>query len=163
VALSDFRGKVVVLAFLDPECTDVCPLTALHLGLAHAALGGDAGRVAFLTVNVNPKRGAVSDVAEATRKWGLDRVPTWHYLTGAHAELQPVWSAYGVLAEGPPKVLKPQELEHTPGVFVIDQSGQKRWYISVPYGGGPQGTAWDGPPLSDLLVKHVRALLKGAS
>lgn len=28
VSLSDFRGKVVVLSVLDPECTDVCPIYA---------------------------------------------------------------------------------------------------------------------------------------
>ena len=34
VALSNFLGNMVVLTFLDSRCTDVCPLTALHLRLA---------------------------------------------------------------------------------------------------------------------------------
>jgi cytochrome oxidase Cu insertion factor (SCO1/SenC/PrrC family) len=151
VAPSDFRGKVVVLAFLDPECTDVCPLTANEFRLTAEKLEGDAERVVFLAVNVNPEKNSLEDVAGATHKWGVQNLRNWHYITGTRDELEPVYRAYSVLAEGPPKPDKPGELEHTPGAYVIDKSGQKRWYISTNFEGAPL--------LNELLVKHVGALL----
>ena len=152
MALSDFRGNVVVMAFLDPECTDSCPLTANEFRLTSGALGADAARVAFLAVNVNPKKNSVADVAAATKKWGVQDLAGWHYLTGSREELTPIYPAYGILAEGPPKPDKPGELEHSPGAYLIDQAGKERWYISTNFEGAPL--------LSVLLVKHVRQLLR---
>lgn len=152
MALADFRGKVVALAFLDTACTDVCPLTANQFRLTAEALGKNASRVVLLAVNVNPKRNSVADVAEATAKWGVQNLTNWHYLTGSREELEPVYQAYNVEAEGRPKPNKPNELEHTPGVFLIDRAGNQRKYIS---------TAFDlSISLSELLVKNIRALLR---
>ena len=58
-ALSDFRGKVVVLAFLDSKCEDICPLTGQQLRKTYDSLGPGAGSVAFLGVNVNTEAAAV--------------------------------------------------------------------------------------------------------
>ena len=48
VSLSSFRGKVVVLAFNDSECTTICPLTTSAMVQAKAMLGsaGHAGAAA---------------------------------------------------------------------------------------------------------------------
>lgn len=152
VALADFQGRVVVLAFLDPDCTDVCPLTANQFRLTAEALGEDAPRVTFLAVNVNPSKNLVADVADATRKWGVQGLENWHYLTGSREDLEPIYKAYNVTAEGPPKPNKPNELEHTPGVYIIDRAGKIRWYVS---------TAFDPSiVLSELLVKHISGLLR---
>lgn len=151
VALSDFRGKVVALAFLDPKCTDVCPLTANEFRLTSEALGHNATRVAFLVVNVNPIANSVADVAEATQRWGVQGLAGWHYLTGSREELEPIYQAYHVLAEGPPKPDKPDELQHTPGIYLIDKAGQQRWYVSTRF--DPSRS------LSELLVKHIQRLL----
>ena len=43
VSLSAFRGKVVILAFTDSECTTVCPLTTMSMVEAKQLLGR-AGR-----------------------------------------------------------------------------------------------------------------------
>lgn len=151
VALSDFQGKVVVLAFLDPECTDVCPLTANQFRMTTEKLGGDAARVVFLVVNVNPDKNSLADIARATEKWGVQNMTNWHYVTGSREELEPVYQSYSVLAEGPPKPGKASELEHSPGVYVIDRAGKKRWYISTNFEGSPA--------LSELLGKHIREIL----
>lgn len=151
VALSDFRGQVVVLAFLDPECTDVCPLMVNEFRLTSEKLEVGAERVVFLAVNVNPQKVSLEDVAGATKRWGVQSLPNWHYVTGARAELEPVYRAYNVLAEGPPKPEKPGEFEHTPGAFVIDKLGGNRWYISTNFEGAPL--------LHELLVKHIGSLL----
>jgi len=156
VSLSDFQGRIVVLAFLDPHCTDVCPLTALQFRQVHQALAGDSARVTFLAVNVNHDANSVAEAAAATAKWQMESVPEWHFLTRPDETLKKVWQAYGVMG-GEPKPGKSGEALHTPGVYVIDQAGNKRWYISVPL----DAKEWSGPTLSGLLLTHIRDLLKG--
>lgn len=150
-SLEDFRGKVVVLTLLDPVCTDICPVYAYHNRLAYQALGQDAAKVAFLAFNANDEKTSVEDVMAATKKWGVDEIPTWHFLTGSPEALRAVWGAWGMHASGKPKPDNPDEKEHSPAIFVIDQAGQRRWYISLNYEGAP--------PASALIVKHVKALL----
>ena len=154
VSLSDFAGRVVVLTFFDSQCEDVCPLTAVHLRTAYQQLGEQADSVVFLGVNVNLESNQPEDVMATTKKWRLDEIPTWRFLTGSAEELEPVWKAYDV-------AVLPQdggEILHTPGVFLIDGSGQKRWYISTPF--DETGTHSWTAPLSELLVKRIQELLK---
>jgi protein SCO1/2 len=151
VALEDFRGMVGVLTLLDPDCTDICPIYAHHYQLAYQALGSDAAKVAFLAFNSNDEKTSVADVAAATKKWGVDAVPTWHFLTGSAEELRAVWRAYGLMGSGPPKPNRPEEKQHSPAIYVIDQAGKRRWYFSTNFEGAP--------PPSALIVKHVKSLL----
>ncbi len=152
VALSDFRGKVVVLTFLDSQCQETYPLTATHLRLANEMLSDEATSAVFIGVNGNLEANTVADVLAATKKWRLDEIPTWHFLTGSTEELKPVWQAYNIMV-----IPEQDEIQHTPGVFLIDPAGQRRWYVSTPFDetDRPQWTA----PLHELLVKHIRELL----
>ena len=154
VSLSDFRGRVAVLTLLDPDCTDICPIYAYHYRLAYQALGQDAAKVAFLAFNANDEKTSVADVRGASKKWSMEEIPAWHFLTGSAEELKAVWKAYGVLGSGPPKRDKPNEKQHSPAFFVIDQAGQRRWFFSTNFE--------DAPPPSALIVKHVKALLAEA-
>ena len=150
-SLEDFRGKVVVLTLLDPFCTDICPIYAYHYRLAYQALGADAANVAFLAFNANDEKTSVEDVMAATRKWGVDEMPSWHFLTGSPEALGAVWKAYRMMASGPPKTDRPDEKQHSPSIYVIDQAGKRRWFFSTNFDGAP--------PPSALIVKHVKALL----
>ncbi len=151
VRLSDFRGKLVVLSFLDSTCHDICPITAQHLKNALQVLQtGAAENVALFAVNVNAAASAVSDVAAASSHWNMDDVPAWHFLTGSPDELQAVWQAYSAGVQVRPD----GEISHLPGVYVIDQQGQKRWYIST-----PEDPFWTGPALSEILPQRLRQLL----
>jgi len=151
VALDDFRGMVVVLTLLDPDCTDICPIYAHQYQLAYQALGTDGTKVAFLAFNSSDEKTSVADVAAATKKWGADVIPTWHFLTGSAEELRAVWRAYGMMGSGPPKPNRPEEKQHSPAIYVIDQAGKRRWYFSTNFEGAP--------PPSALIVKHVKSLL----
>src|SRR5688500_3063849 len=63
VRLSDFRGKVIVLTFMDSKCTDTCPLTAAHFREVYSHLDqNESDQVVFLGVNVNVEASAVADV-----------------------------------------------------------------------------------------------------
>lgn len=156
ISLSDFRGKVVILTFMDSKCTDICPLTAAHFREAYRQLNQDeAKQVVFLGVNVNIEASAVSDVLETTYAWRLGEIPDWHFLTGSLDALEPIWKDYGVSAAHNPDG---HSMMHTPGTFLIDPSGQKRWYISTPFS-GESGTDLS-LPLSELLLKHIREILE---
>jgi cytochrome oxidase Cu insertion factor (SCO1/SenC/PrrC family) len=159
VGLSDFRGKVVVLTFMDTKCQDTCPLTAAQFREVYRQLTqNEATQVVFLGVNVNVEKSDVSDVLETTHAWRLDEIPSWRFLTGEHHALEPVWKDYGVAAvhnsDG-------NSIMHTPGTFLIDPLGQKRWYISTPFSG--ESDANLTLPLSELLLKHIRAILRESS
>ena len=153
INLSDFRGKVVVLTFMDSKCTDTCPLTAAHFRETYRQLTqNEANQLAFLGVNVNVEASSVSDVLETTYAWHLDEVPSWHFLTGSHEVLEPIWKDYGVSVTHSHDT---NSIMHTPGTYLIDQSGQKRWYISTPFSSDADLTL----PLSELLLKHIREIL----
>ena len=155
VSLSDFRGKVVVLTFMDSQCKEVCPATAAHLRKASQDLGESERQATFLAVNVNTEANSVEDVAAATKGWKLTEIPDWHFLTGSPEELNLVWVAYGIAVVLP---AGEEGLIHTPGVFIIDQSGNKRWYISTALD-DPGSSQWI-PPLSELLVWHIGELIE---
>jgi len=156
VKLSDFRGKVVVLTFMDSKCQDTCPLTAAHFRETYRQFDqNETKQVVFLGVNVNVEESAVADVLETTRAWHLDEIPGWHFLTGSREELEPVWKDYGVAAIHNPDG---NSMMHTPGTFLIDPLGQQRWYISTPF--SVENGAEETLPLSELLVNHIREILR---
>lgn len=155
VRLSDFQGKVVVLTFMDSQCEDTCPITGAHFRQAYKGLDQDEARqVVFLGINVNVKANTVGNVLETTHAWHMDEIPSWHFLTGEAEVLEPVWNDYGVAAIPQPD----GSITHTPGTFLIDPSGKKRWYISTPF--SAEDSSEPTLPLSDLLVKHIREILR---
>ncbi len=55
VSLSAFRGKVVILAFTDSECTTICPLTTASMVEAKDLLGQAGDQVQLLGIDANPQ------------------------------------------------------------------------------------------------------------
>ena len=151
IGLSDSRGKMTVVAFLAPECTDVCPLTASQLRQASETLKKQGIDITLLAVNTNSQRATPADMAAAGKQWDVATLPNWHYVTGNPDELARVWRAYNVFT-GAKKDAKPNETDHSAGVYLIDQSGRMRWFISVPY--GMPGFR----PLDQLLVEHAKSI-----
>ena len=155
VSLSDFQGKIVVLTYMDSQCTDTCPLTAAHFRETYRQLDkNESDQVIFLGVNVNIEASSVAEMLETTRAWRLDEISSWRLLTGSQDSLESVWQDYGVSAVHSPDG---NAIMHTPGTFLIDALGQKRWYISTPFF-GEEGENLT-PPLNELLLKHIRELL----
>ena len=55
VSMSDFEGKVVVVAFLFTRCPDICPVVSANLAFVEQELGELHGSsVQILTVTVDP-------------------------------------------------------------------------------------------------------------
>ena len=116
----------------------------------------EVSHAAFIGVNVNVEANAIADVYEITQTWHLNEVPIWYFLTGSPGDLERVWQDYDIAVEPSPDS-QSEGILHTPGIFIIDPSGQERWYISTPF--SPEGTAEWTLPLSDILVNHIREIL----
>ncbi len=125
--LSGFRGKVVVLEFVDSRCTDICPLISREFIDAYHDLGRTAGDVVFAAVNVNGRYNQVGDVLAYSRAHQLTAIPDWYFFTGPAGTLQTVWRAYGItVATGTQGTLV-----HTSAIFFIGPHGTER-YIADP-------------------------------
>ncbi len=118
VSLRSFRGKVVLLAFNDSECTTICPLTTQAMLDARAMLGRAGSRVQLLGIDANPAAISLEDVMSYSQLHGM--VHAWQFLTGSLAQLKRVWKAYAVEA-----AIEHGMITHTPALFVIDPQGRK--------------------------------------
>jgi cytochrome oxidase Cu insertion factor (SCO1/SenC/PrrC family)/thiol-disulfide isomerase/thioredoxin len=118
VSLRSFRGKVVVLAFNDSECTTICPLTTSAMLQAKAMLGTAGSRVQLLGIDANPAAMSLEDVWSYSELHGMLRA--WRFLTGSLSQLQRVWKAYAVEA-----AIDHGLITHTPALFVIGPQGEK--------------------------------------
>ncbi len=122
VALSQFKGKPVVLTFLYTSCPDQCPLTAEKLHTVMQSLGGDAQKVAVISVSTDPAHDTVAAALDFSRKHNMQDY--WHYLIGTHATLSPIWNAYNVYAQP-----QQQTVNHSLGLYVIDKQGNERVFM----------------------------------
>jgi cytochrome oxidase Cu insertion factor (SCO1/SenC/PrrC family) len=149
LSLSQFRGKVVMLSFEDSECTTVCPLTTQSMLEAKQLLGAAGSQVQLLGVDANPIATSVADVLAYSRAHGM--VNQWDFLTGPLAQLKAVWSAYHVAVQ-----IEQGQIDHTPALFVIDQSGreQKLYLTQMAYSSVGQSAEVLADEVSSLLPSH---------
>jgi cytochrome oxidase Cu insertion factor (SCO1/SenC/PrrC family) len=149
MSLSQFRGKVVMLAFEDSECTTVCPLTTQSMLQAKQMLGAAGSQVQLLGVDANPDATSVADVLSYSRAHGL--VNQWDFLTGSLAQLKSTWAAYNIEVQ-----IEQGQIDHTPALFVIDQSGreQKLYLTQMAYSSVGQSAQVIADELSGLLPGH---------
>jgi cytochrome oxidase Cu insertion factor (SCO1/SenC/PrrC family) len=118
-SLAAWRGKVVVLAFVDSRSTTLSPLTAQTLIDASRLLGKGMREVQLVGVNANPTYTSVADVrAWSSRHAMLHR---WRYLTAPGSALRAVWKQYGVSVQ-----TVGTTVQQTPSVFVIDPHGREQ-------------------------------------
>ena len=120
--LSAQQGKVVVLAFLYTHCPDVCPLTAEQFRQAQQKLTDDEReRTVFVAVSVDPRQDTPEAVQAFAKDHGLAK--NFLYLIGGAAQLQAVWSAYGVLVEPDPGSAR---VGHIDAIYLLDRKGRAR-------------------------------------
>jgi cytochrome oxidase Cu insertion factor (SCO1/SenC/PrrC family) len=148
-SLAQFRGKVVLLTFIDPYCTQICPLTTQSMVEAMQMLGPSAAdRVQLLGIDANPLKTQVSDVAFYTRSHEMEG--RWRFLTGSREQLEQVWrdSHVYVAAIG-------NNIDHEAIVFLIDPQGRERQIYSTPMSYGAVGGQ------AQTMAKAVAQLLPG--
>jgi cytochrome oxidase Cu insertion factor (SCO1/SenC/PrrC family) len=151
MSLSQFRGRVVVLAFTDSECTTVCPLTTESMLLAKELLGKAGNNVQLLGVDANPDATSVADVLAYSRAHAM--VNQWDFLTGSVAALKATWAAYHVAVQ-----IQAGMIDHTPALFVISQQGrlQKVYLTAMAYSSVTQSAQVLAQEVATLLPDHPK-------
>ncbi|MGH2871255.1 MAG: redoxin domain-containing protein, partial [Solirubrobacteraceae bacterium] len=148
VSLRSYRGKVVILAFNDSECTTVCPLTTTAMVDAQRFLGAAGRKVALLGVDANPDATSIADVRAYSKAHGM--LYAWHFLTARAPKLKQIWKQYGIAVE-----ITKGLIDHTPALYVIDPQGRERmiYQTQMNYSSVPQ--------LGQLLAHEASRLLPG--
>ena len=151
MSLSQFRGRVVILAFSDSECTTVCPLTTQSMVLAKELLGKAGESVQLLGVDANPDATKVSDVMAYSRAHGM--VNQWDFLTGSLAQLKAVWKSYNIEVQ-----IEAGQIDHTPALYVINQQGilEKLYLTTMAYSSVTQSAQVLATEVSGLLPSHPK-------
>jgi protein SCO1 len=122
VTLSAQHGKVVVVSFLYTHCPDVCPLTAEQFRMAQQKLSAsERDGTIFVAVSVDPQQDTPTAVQAFARDHGL--VKNFVFLVGGAAQLQAVWSAYGIRIETDPAT---RGVGHSDAIYLLDKKGQAR-------------------------------------
>ena len=139
MSLASFKGHAVVLEFMDPHCTDICPIVSQEFIDAQHDLGKAARQAVFIAVNVNAYHHGVTDVAAFSREHLLTTIPSWHFFTGSVASLQAVWRAYNIEVQAPSRNA---DVVHTSAVYFIDPAGRERFIASPMADHTAKGTAY---------------------
>ena len=149
VSLRSFRGKVVMLAFEDSQCTTVCPLTTTAMVEAKQMLGKAGADVALLGVDANPNAIAVRNVRSYSELHGMTHA--WDFGTGSLTELRHVWKQYGIEVE-----INAGQIDHTPALYIISRGGElERVYLtSMSYSSVRQEAQILAREASKLLPGH---------
>jgi cytochrome oxidase Cu insertion factor (SCO1/SenC/PrrC family)/thiol-disulfide isomerase/thioredoxin len=151
VSLRSFRGRVVILAFNDSQCTTVCPLTTTAMVDAKEMLGAAGSRVQLLGIDANPTATSVKDVRAYSTSHGM--LHQWRFLTAPLRKLERVWAAYRIAVQ----IIRGQ-IDHTPALFVIGPQGQlaKLYLTQMSYSSIPQLGQLLAHEASSLLPSHPR-------
>ena len=127
VSLASLRGKVVLLTFLDPVCTNDCPLIAQEFKAAGALLGSQDSKVDLVAIAANPTYYGIQFTQAFDQQEGLSTVRNWLYLTGPLTQLEHIWNQYGIDVQDLPAGAMSA---HNDLAFVIDRTGTIRQEIS---------------------------------
>ncbi len=148
VSLEQFRGKVVILAFVDSECTSICPLTTTSMLQALRMLGAHGRSVQLVGIDANPTATTVADVRAYSA--AHDMTHRWDFLTGTTAQLSVVWHQYNVYVAA-----VHGNIDHEPAVYVIGPRGGERtlFLTQMAYASVTQQ--------AQLLANSVATLLPG--
>jgi cytochrome oxidase Cu insertion factor (SCO1/SenC/PrrC family) len=139
MSLASLRGRVVVLEFMDPHCTDICPIVSQEFIDAYRDLGRLAPRVVFVAVNVNQYHLRVADVAAFSHEQRLTTIPSWHFVTGPYPSLRAVWQAYNVAVQAPSPNA---DIIHSSDMYFIDRHGRERYLASPMADHTPAGSSY---------------------
>lgn len=151
VSLHSQRGKAVILAFVDSECTTVCPLTTVSMVDAKQLLGAAASQVSLIAVDANPQATTTKDVYTYSQMHGV--LHQWRFLTGSLAQLNKVWADYHIAAQ-----INQGLIDHTPALYVINPAGDLvRIYLTqMSYESVPQQAQVLAEQTAQVLPGHPK-------
>lgn len=128
--LASHKGQVIVLAFYNSTCNDICSVVGSEIRLASHELGVQGQKVHFVIVNTDPNATKITAHSLALTVPGLSNNPDVTLLSGSVDVLNRIWSAYGVrVVVG----AKANEVSHNNVLYFIGPNGQLESY-SAPFG-----------------------------
>ena len=133
VSLAAFRGRPVIVTFMDPVCTDFCPLEAKVVNRVLAQFPA-AGRPAVVAVSVNQFEQSRPILLGDRKKWSLGGA--WHWAAGAPAAEHRVWADYKIAVQDSPSMKNGKtehEISHTEAAFLVDTHGDQRAIFLWPF------------------------------
>ena len=133
ISLRRLRGKVVLLSFTSSVCKSQCPLVGRELSLSERFLGSLAKRTVIVNVSVEPETDTRRTVYHFAREVGW--LPyRWHYVWASRKKMKPIWAAYYVYVQAPPRSAKAnQDVKHLAAMAMIDPEGRIRGYFAYPF------------------------------
>jgi protein SCO1/2 len=134
--LSQYRGKVVLLAFGYSHCLSVCPITLHTFAQTLRQMGPAAARVQIVYVTVDPQR----DTPAKLKAFVGSFDPRIIGGTGTEMQLAQVRKDYGVSATRIPDG-NSYMYDHSSSIYLIDRVGRLR--ALMPYGHTPDDFAND--------------------
>lgn len=133
VSLAAYRGRPVIVTFIDPVCRNLCPLEAQVLNQAERQMPASQ-RPAILAVSVDVYAQTRADMLQDESKWHL--VPQWRWGVGRPAQLAAVWKQYRIAVRVTTKKISDTTINyitHTEGAYIIDASGHERALFLWPF------------------------------
>ncbi|WP_308446461.1 SCO family protein [Chitinimonas sp. BJYL2] len=136
-ALTDFKGKVVVLFFGYTHCPDVCPTTMSELAATMKQLGPRAADVQVLFVTVDPERDTQALLSQYVPAFN----PSFLGLTGNVAEVRSAADKFKIVYQRSGSDPTNYSVDHSSGSYILDKAGKLRLLVS--YGAGAKTFSHD--------------------
>ena len=133
ISLTLFRGRPVIVTFIDPLCRNLCPVEAGILNNAARALPASA-RPMIVAVSVNPAGDNHANLLKDIQKWHL--TTTWRWAVGSQEQLEAVWRHYEIGVTATKETfagVTVHEITHTEAAFLIDPAGYQRALYVFPF------------------------------
>ena len=134
ISLRQFRGRPVIVTFIDPLCRNLCPFEAKTLDKVVASFPAGK-RPAVIAVSTNRWANARKNLLLDKSKWNLPS--EWHWAVGAPTALARVWAAYEIGVSTATRTIagiKVHRITHTEASYVVDSSGHERALYLYPFG-----------------------------
>jgi protein SCO1 len=126
LSLDSLRGRPAILAFMDSQCHQECPLEGRALAAAFRTIP-KSERPVVVAVSVDPWADTPGSAQRAIRRFGLAPFE-WRWLLGSKSELEPVWRKYGI------EVRRTSgDIEHTDAIYLVDAKGFERAGMVYPF------------------------------
>jgi cytochrome oxidase Cu insertion factor (SCO1/SenC/PrrC family) len=133
VSLAAYRGRTIVVTFLDPLCRNYCPVEAARLGDVVRSMP-PASRPAIVAVSVNVFGNAPRYLVQDVHKWRVGS--QFHWGVGTPAQLASVWRRYDIGVLDQKKTIAGvtvHNIVHTEAAYVIDGNGNERALFLWPF------------------------------
>ncbi len=115
---NDLRGRIVVLTFLDSQCTDTCPILASQIGQTIGGLTpAERDEVSAVAISTDPREDTSASVRGfLTKQRVLGKLL---YLSGPEPEMRALWKRFQILSS----LESGEDTLHSAPVRIYDRDG----------------------------------------